>query len=255
MIDSHAHIYDRAYDGSGGAHSIIESMARDGLEYIVCIGCDMPSSEASAALAKDNARVYAAVGVHPYDADTVTSQNLQRLRELSISRKVVAVGEIGLDYHYDGADRAAQLAALCAQYDLARELRLPQVYHVRDGFGDFCEFVKTREFPQSAVMHCFSGSAELAEMFVKRGMYVSFSGTVTYKNAANLRRAAQSVPLDRLLAETDSPYLSPEPFRGKLNYPKNVAAVCDVLAEIKGVTPERMRDITAQNAKAVFGIS
>ncbi|MCH5166100.1 MAG: TatD family hydrolase [Clostridiales bacterium] len=254
LIDSHAHIYDEEFDGLGGADAIISAMKADNLEYIVCVGCDIPSSRTCVELAEANEKIYATVGVHPYDADTVTEENIGVLRNLASSGKVIAIGEIGLDFHRPNSDRIGQMKAMIAQYDLARELCLPMVYHMRDGFGEFYEFAKTRDFPQGAVLHCFSGSAEIAEYYVKKGFYISFSGTVTYKNAVNLERAAAVVPLDRLLVETDSPYLTPEPLRGQINFPKNVALVAKRLSEIKGLSIGEMEKITAQNTKAVFGI-
>lgn len=255
LIDSHAHIYDEEFLSEGGAQTIIDGMQGDNLEYIVCVGCDVPTSKTCVELAEANARIYATVGIHPYDASTATPENLSVLREMALnSTKVVAVGEFGLDFHRPDSDRDGQIKAMRAQYELARELCLPQIYHLRDGYGEFAEFAKTREFPQSGVIHCFSSSAEIAEFCVKKGFYVSFSGTVTYNNAVNLKRAALAVPLDRLLIETDSPYLTPEPKRGRKNYPKNVAYVCDTLAQIKGVTREQMEKITNENAKRVFNI-
>lgn len=253
LIDSHAHIYDEQYGGETDA--IIDGMSDDGLEYIVTVGCDMPSSRICAQLAKDNERILAAVGVHPYDADTVTPQSIEQLRDLALSEKVVAIGEIGLDFHRPGSDRQTQVRAMSAQYDLARELKLPIVFHIRDGFGEFYEFAKSREFPQSAVLHCFSGSAETAEYYANRGFYISFSGTLTYRNAVNLARAAAVVPEDRLLVETDSPYLTPSRKRGTINYPKYVGYVCDKLAEIRGTDRKSMEKITADNAKRLFGIA
>lgn len=256
LIDSHAHIYDEMFDPEGGAKSIISRMQSDGLEYIVCVGCDIPTSRTCVELASQNQSIYATVGVHPYDADTVTDQNLAVLRELALSnKKVVAVGEIGLDFHRPGSNRPLQISAMQAQYELAKELDLPTVYHIRDGFGEFVEFAKTRDFPKGAVLHCFSGSAETAEFFIKKGFYISFSGTVTYDNAVNLRRAAEVVPLDRLLVETDSPYLTPSPLRGVINHPSNVRIVANTLAKIKGVPYEHIERATAQNAKEVFGIN
>lgn len=254
MIDSHAHIYDEELLPTGGADAVINSMQADGLEYIVCVGCDMPSSHTCVSLAENNERIYATVGVHPYDADTVTDGNLDILRKLAGNKKVVAIGEIGLDLHRPNSDKPLQTEAMIKQYDLARELALPMVYHIRDAFGEFYEFSKTRDFPQGAVLHCFSGSAEIAEYYVKKGFYISFSGTLTYKNAVNLARAASAVPLDRLLVETDSPYLTPEPVRGGLNYPKNVAHVARRLAEIKGVDFAEIERFTADNTKRIFGI-
>lgn len=254
LIDSHAHIYDEEYASEGGAQPIIAAMESDNLEYIVCVGCDVPTSETCVRLAEANARIYATVGVHPYDASTVTPQSIGVLRKLAESRKVVAIGEIGLDFHRPDSDRPTQIQAMIDQYELARELDLPMVYHIRDGFGEFYEFAKNREFPRGAVLHCFSGSAETAEYYVKKGFYISFSGTLTYANAVNLRHAAAVVPTERLLVETDSPYLTPDPLRGHKNYPKNVALVTMRLAEIKGVSAEFMENATAQNAKNIFGI-
>lgn len=252
LIDSHAHIYDEQY-GEGGADKIISTMDEDGLEYIVCVGCDMPSSQTCVDLANSNSRIYATVGVHPYDADTVTDDNIEKLRVMALGcAKVLAIGEIGLDFHRDGSDRQLQLAAMEKQYDLARELKLPIVFHQRDSYGEFVEFSKTRDYPDGAIMHCFSSSKEIAEYCVKKNFYISFSGTVTYNNAVNLVRAAEAVPLDRLLVETDSPYLTPMPKRYGLNYPKNVALVAKRLAEIKGVPYEQMVRITNENAKRAF---
>lgn len=256
LIDSHAHIYDEMFDATGGADKIISDMERDGLEYIVCVGCDVSTSRTCAELAQKNERIYATVGVHPYDADTVTPDSMSVLRSLAVgNKKVVAVGEIGLDLHRPGSDRALQIKAMEMQYELARELKLPTVYHIRDGFGEFYEFAEKRDFPHGAVLHCFSGSAETAEYYVKKNFYISFSGTVTYKNAVNLARAAAAVPIDRLLVETDSPYLTPEPIRWQTNFPKNVAYVADKLAEIKGVSKDKIAAATAENTKRVFGIS
>lgn len=253
LIDSHAHIYDEMF-GEDGAQKIISSMDSDGLEYIVSVGCDMPSSKTCVDLAKENARVFATVGVHPYDADTVTEGNIEVLRRLAQCDKVVAIGEIGLDFHREGSDKPTQLRAMEMQYDLARELGLPIVFHQRDSYGEFVEFSKTRDYPDGAILHCFSSSKEIAEYFLNKNFYISFSGTVTYKNAVNLVRAAEFVPLDRLLVETDSPYLTPMPQRYGTNYPKNVALVAKRLAEIKGVSYEEIVRITNENAKRVFGI-
>ncbi len=255
LIDSHSHIYDEEFEPVGGAQAIVDSMSADGLGYLLAVGCDVPSSRQCVELAQKYVKVYATVGVHPYDADTVTPENISVLRALAGRTKVVAAGEIGLDYHRPNSDRTGQLAAMSAQYDLARELELPMIFHMRDSYGDFTEFCKTREFPNGAVLHCFSSSAEVAEHFVKKGFYISFSGTVTYKNAVNLWRAAEAVPTDRLLIETDSPYLTPEPIRHGINYPKNVAYVRDKLAELRRVSPEEIEIATAQNAMKVFGIN
>lgn len=255
LIDSHAHIYDEQF-GPDGAQKIISSMDGDGLEYIVCVGCDLPSSEVCADLAKQNKRVYATVGVHPYDADTVTFQAIDKLRDLAQScHKVVAIGEIGLDFHHKGSDKQLQLKAMQMQYDLARELKLPIVFHQRESYGEFVEFSKTRDYPDGAIMHCFSSSKEIAEYFLTKNFFISFSGTVTYRNAVGILRAAEIVPLDRLLIETDSPYLTPSSQKQYgINYPKNVRYVAQKLAEIKGLSYEEIVRVTNENAKRAFNI-
>lgn len=255
LIDSHAHIYDETFAPLGGAAPIIKSMAADGLEYIICVGCDVPTSRECVRLARENERIYATVGIHPYDAATATPENLDVLAELSREEKVVAVGEFGLDFHREGSDREGQIKAMTAQYELARELRLPIILHLRDGYGEFCDFMRNRDLPYGGVIHCFSSSAEVAEILLKKGFHISFSGTVTYRNAVNLARAAAAVPLDRLLIETDSPYLAPARKLGEINFPRNVAYVRDKLAEIKGVSPEAIERATAENAKRVFGLN
>lgn len=250
LIDSHAHIYDEKY-GDGG-EAIIADMQKDGLEAIVCVGCDEQSSERCAELAENNANIYATVGVHPYYPETATPALMDKFAELAKRDKVVAIGEFGFDYHHDTYDKAAQMNAVVAQYVLARAVELPMIFHVREGAGDFYEFAKDRTFPQSGVMHCFSGSVETAEFCLKKGLYISFAGKITYRNAKNLAEVAKRVPLDRLLIETDSPYLPPATELGGLNYPKHVALVRDRIAELRGVSPEEIEQATNENAKRLF---
>lgn len=251
LIDSHAHIYDEQY-GENGALSIVNSMGSDGLEAIVTVGCDPESSVKCAELAESNERIFAAVGVHPYYPQTVTSRTIGVLRDLAACEKTVAIGEFGFDYHRDDFDKAAQNAAVVMQYDLARELRLPMVFHIRDGWGDFYEFSKNRDFPESGVMHCFSGSKESAEYCLAKGLYISFGGKLTYRNSKRLAEVAAAVPLDRVLIETDAPYLAPSKVFGQINYPKYVAYVRDKLAEIKGVSAQEIERATTENAKRLF---
>lgn len=250
LIDSHAHITDEQY-GDGGK-GIIASMTADNLAAIVCVGCDEASTLASIAVAHTDPRIFASVGVHPYYPETVNDALLDKFKELASDEKVVAVGEFGLDYHHDEYDREAQIRAMNAQYDLARELKLPMIFHVREATGDFTEFLRSREFPQSGVMHCFSGSVETAEICLKKGLYLSFGGKLTYKNSKHLQDAARFAPLDRILIETDAPYLSPAQVLGEINYPKNVAYVRDKLAELKGISIEEAEEKTAQNTKRLF---
>lgn len=250
LIDSHAHIYDEQY-GDGGK-SIIEHMNTDGLAAIVCVGCDEESSDVCVSLAKNNENIYASVGVHPYYPEQATDALMDKFRGLCKCDKVVAVGEFGLDYHHDVYDRNAQIEAMEKQYDLARELRLPMIFHVREATGDFVEFLRKREFPESGVMHCFSGSVETADICLKKNLYISFGGKLTYNNSRVLCEVAKHVPLDRMLVETDAPYLSPSQRLGQINYPKNVSFVRDKIAELRGMEKEEVERITAENTKRLF---
>lgn len=252
LIDTHAHITDEAY-GDGGA-KIAADMKNDGISAIVCVGCDLESSIAAVEASEKFSGVYASVGVHPYYPETVTDELLKKFLELAKHKKVVAVGEIGLDYHHDEYDRSAQIAALEAQYDLSVELKLPVIFHVREATGDFTEFLRRHEFPHSGVMHCFSGSVETAEICLKKGLYLAFGGKLTYKNSKNLHEVVRVTPSDRLLLETDAPYLSPAEKLGEINYPKYVAFVRDKAAELRGVSPKEIEDITSRNAKTLFNI-
>lgn len=250
LIDSHAHITDEKY-GDGGK-SIIASMRADNLAAIVCVGCDRQSTLDAIAVAHSDPRIFASVGVHPYYPETVTDELMTEFAALAADDKAVAVGEFGLDYHHDEYDRDAQIRAMHMQYELAKELALPMIFHVREATGDFTEFLKNRDFPQSGVMHCFSGSVETAEICLKKGLYISFGGKLTYQNSRNLHEVAKYAPLDRILVETDAPYLSPSHCIGETNYPKNVAFVRDKLAELRGVSPEEIERATADNAKRLF---
>ncbi len=250
LIDSHAHIYDEQY-GDGGK-SIIADMRKDGLSVIVCVGCDIDSSLTCVELANRNENIYASVGVHPYYPELVTDEAIEKFRLLAANDKVVAIGEFGLDYHHDDYDKKAQIAAMERQYDLSRELHLPMIFHVREATGDFVEFLRTREFPESGVMHCFSGSVETADICLKKNLYISFGGKLTYNNARNLCEVAKHVPLDRLIVETDAPYLTPSKFLGQINYPKNVALVRDKLCELRGMTAEEVERVTVENTKRLF---
>lgn len=253
LIDTHAHIYDEQY-GDGGK-AIIADMEADGLGAVITVGCDEQTSRICVELAENNKNVYATVGVHPYYPETVTDRCIASLRALAKSEKVVAVGEFGFDYHHDVFDKAAQMRAAVMQYELARELKLPVVFHVREAAGDFYAFSKDRAFPESGVMHCYSGSRETAEYCIKKGLYISFGGKLTYKNSKTMAEVAASVPIERILLETDAPYLTPSQKLGELNYPKYVAYVRDKLAELRGMTPEDVERVTADNARRLFGIT
>ena len=251
LFDSHAHLDDDKFNLD--RDEIIAALGKSGISYFVNIGAGLKSSESSVELANKYDFVYAAVGVHPYDAETVDDALIEKLKNMAENKKVVAIGESGLDYSYDEADKETQKQAFVRHIHLANELDLPIIVHNRDSHKDMMDILMEHK-PKNAIIHCYSGSGEMAKQLVKMGYYISFSGTVTFKNAKNLQEAAKIVPLDRLLIETDSPYLSPEPERGTRNNPAKVRFTAQKLAELKGVTFEELARITTENAKRVYKI-
>ncbi len=251
LFDSHAHLDDHKFDAD--RDEIIAALKKSGISYVVNIGADIESSENSVNLADKYDFVYAAVGVHPYDAEMADDALINKLKEMAKNKKVVAIGESGLDYHYEEADKEVQKNAFIKHIALANQLDLPVIVHNRDAHKDMMDILAEHK-PKNAIIHCYSGSAEMAKELVKMGYYISFSGTVTFKNATKVQQAAEVVPLDRLLIETDCPYLCPEPERGRRNDPTKIRFTAEKLAEIKGVTFEEMAKITMENAKRIYKI-
>lgn len=214
----------------------------------------MPSSELAVTLANKYGKVYAAVGVHPHDADTLDDEACQRLLELAKDGKVVGFGEIGLDYYYDLSEREVQKSAFAKQIELANQASLPVVLHVRDAYEDTRKILfDMRNYIQNGLLlHCYSGSSEYVKIFDKLGAYYAFGGAITFKNAKHNLESLAVVAKDRLLLETDCPYMTPVPFRGKTNEPKYVALVAQKAAEALGVSVEEIENITTQNAKRLF---
>lgn len=252
LVDAHAHLTDPRYNG---AADIIAAMPHDGLEKIVTVGFDLQSSIAGKELAEQNADVYFTCGVHPSDSKGLNDDCLQRLLELTRHPKCVAVGEIGLDYHYEDTDREMQAAALHRQLELVKECGLPVVFHVRDAYGDFDSIVRPqlKKLTGGAVLHCYSGSKEFAQQYVKHDFYFSFTGSITFKNNRTAAEVLPVIPRDRLLVETDCPYLTPEPHRGKLNYPAYVRHVAEKAAVLRGETFEDVCAYTTLNAYRFYG--
>ncbi len=242
---------DRRFDDD--RDGIMDELKSHGVGLLMNVGCDLPSSERSVALAERYPFVYAAVGSHPDDADHVDGRLLDRYRALAGHEKVRAIGEIGLDYHYEDVPRAQQIIAFEQQLELAEALKLPVIVHEREAHGDAMDIVR-RHPDVRGVFHCFSGSKELALWLVERGWYIGFTGVVTFKNARRAVEAVQALPLDRILIETDCPYMAPEPYRGRRNDSRYVPLVAAKIAEIRGLTPDEAGNITTKNAKRLFGI-
>lgn len=252
IFDTHAHLDDRAFDTDRAA--LLSQLPGLGLALVMNPGCSLASSRAAAALAENYDYVYAAVGSHPDAADEVTEDVLEQYRQLARQcPKVRAIGEIGLDYHYEDIPREVQQRAFRAQMALARELELPVIVHEREAHEDGMRIVE--EFPQvTGVFHCYSGSLEMAKVLIRRGWYIGFGGVLTFKNARKAVEAASQIPLDRLVLETDCPYMSPEPFRGRRNDPGRLHLVAERLAQLRSLSAEEIENITLENGKRLYRI-
>ena len=252
LFDTHAHMDDRAFDAD--REQLLESYPTQGIALLMNPGCSLQSSRNAVALAGKYDYVYAAVGSHPDAADEVNEEVIEEYRKLcKLHPEVKAIGEIGLDYHYEDIPREIQLKAFRAQMELARELDLPVIVHEREAHEDGMAVV--REFPEvKGVFHCYSGSAEMARQLVNLGWYIGFTGVLTFKNARKAIEVASSIPLERIVIETDCPYMSPEPFRGKRNDPGKIYRMAEKLAEIRGLSVEEIQAITAENGKKLYRI-
>ena len=251
FFDSHAHFDDDRFDGD--RDELISSLPSLGIGYVANIGADIDSSRSSVALAGKYPHIYATVGVHPHDAEGMSEDTITELIRLSSNPKVVAIGEIGLDYYYDNSPRDIQKYWFARQMELAKELDLPVVIHSRDATEDTIKICKDHPV-KTGVIHCFSGSVETAKIYLDMGYYISFAGPVTFKNATTLTEVAKIVPDDRILIETDSPYLAPVPHRGERNWSYYVKDVAEKLAFLRGVSVERIAELTTGNAKALYSI-
>ena len=252
LFDTHAHMDDRAFDADREA--LLTSLPAASIGLLMNPGCSLESSRNACKLAGQYDYIYAAVGSHPDAADEVTEEVLDEYRRLVRENpKVKAIGEIGLDYHYEDIPREIQRKAFRIQMELARELNLPAIVHEREAHEDGMKIVE--EFPEvTGVFHCYSGSAEMAKWLVKRGWYIGFTGVLTFKNARKALEVAASIPLDRIVLETDCPYMSPEPFRGKRNDPGNLYRMAEKLAELRGLSVAEIHTITMENGKRLYRI-
>ena len=252
LFDTHAHYDDERFDGDREA--LLAGMPEKNVGLIVNPGCDISSSRTAVALAESFDFVYAAVGIHPENCGDFEPGMIDRLRQMSKNPRVVAIGEIGLDYYWaENPPRELQQEVLRRQLRLAEELDLPVIIHDRDAHGDTLEIV--REFPRvRGVFHCFAGSAEMARELIKMGWMLSFNGAVTFKNAKKAPEVIAAVPLEKLMIETDAPYLTPVPHRGERNDSSYVRLVAEKIAQIKGLTPEEVEKATWENGRRFFGV-
>lgn len=253
LFDSHAHLDGERFDNDRDL--VINRAKANGIEYIMNPGADFESSVRAVELAQKYDMIYAAVGIHPHDASSLDDSLLMMIEALSKKPKVQAIGEIGLDFHYDYSPRDVQRKWFIEQLRLAKRLKMPVIIHDREANQEtFDTLRKEQAFETGVLMHCYSGSGELAKEYVKLGGYISIAGPVTYKNSRKLIEVVQAVPLERLMIETDSPYLTPEPFRGKRNESLYVKYVCEKIAQIKGISIEEVAEATTLNAKTYFKI-
>ena len=252
LFDTHAHMDDKAFDAD--REELLRALQEQGIALLMNPGCSLASSRAACDLAEKYDYIYAAVGSHPDAADEVNQETLEAYRMLCKQNpKVKAIGEIGLDYHYEDIPREIQLRAFRDQMALARELNLPVIVHEREAHEDGMAVV--REFPEvTGVFHCYSGSAEMARQLVKLGWYIGFTGVLTFKNARKALEVAQSIDLSRIVLETDCPYMSPEPFRGKRNDPGKLYRMAQVLGQLRGIPAEEAAGIALENGKRLYGI-
>ena len=250
-FDTHAHYDDRAFDAD--RETLLQSLGEGDVKLIIDPGCDAPSSRRALELAERFPFIYAAVGLHPEELDKYSPESFEEICSMARHPRCVAIGEIGLDYYWDAGHKEEQKALFRRQIELALELDKPVIVHDREAHGDCLEIV--RDYPGlRGVFHCYSGSAEMAKELLKLGWYLGFDGPVTYKNARKALEVLELCPMDRMLMETDSPYLSPVPMRGKRNDSSNLRYVSEKIAQVKGLSPEEAAAITLENGCRLFGI-
>lgn len=250
IFDSHAHYTDKAFNDD--RENMLGSLRESGICGVINCGADIESSVFSVDLANKYDYIYAACGIHPEEADKIPENHIEILKNLARNEKCVAIGEIGLDYYWRQDNKEKQKELFENQILLSKELDLPIIVHDREAHGDTLEILKKHK--PKGVLHCFSGSPETAEEILKLGMYIGLGGALTFKNARKAVEVAEILPSDRLLLETDCPYMAPVPFRGKRNYSGYIPYIAEKVAEIKGIDPQTVLDITSENAKKLFDL-
>lgn len=251
-FDTHAHLYDKAFDRD---RDEVLTRTLKAVSCVVIPSENYETSQKAVRLAETYGPVYGAVGIHPHETKYASEEILQKIGDLAQLPKVKAIGEIGLDYHFFYSDKETQQKWFARQIELARDLDLPFLIHDREAHGDTLSILKKHKNSRMrGIMHCFSGSVEIAEELMKLGFYISFAGPLVFPNSRRLKEAAREIPLDRLLIETDSPYLTPPPHRGERNEPANVIYVAEEIARLKGISVETVVEETRKNGLSIYGI-
>jgi TatD DNase family protein len=251
-IDSHAHLEMTEFDRD--REEVIARASAAGLTAIITVGTTIPDCEKAAEIARLHPQVYAAVGIHPHEVSEIDPGTYDTLRVLARQEKVVAIGEIGLDFFYDHSPREVQLRCFAEQLDLACELDLPVIVHDREAHAETLRILQQRKGRLRGVLHCFSGDEQMARECIALGLHLSVAGPITYKNADRLRAVAREIPAERLLIETDAPYLAPQPWRGKRNEPAYIVETARCLAEIRGMAAGELERLTEENTRRLFGL-
>lgn len=251
IIDTHCHLYDKKLQDN--RLEILSGLKNNNI-LAICSGDNIENSQKCIELANLNKNIYATVGFHPHEASSFDENSLEQLEEMTKKDKVIAIGEIGLDYYYDFSPREKQKEVLIKQIELANKLNLPCVFHVREATQDFLDIIKNAPFKIKGVVHSFSGSVEVAKFLTNYGLKLGVNGIITFKNANKIIDVVSQIDLKDLFIETDSPYLTPEPFRGRVNEPKYVELVAKKIAEIKKISVEEVISKTLKNAKELFNI-
>lgn len=252
FIDVHAHLDNVRYEED--LDTIVKNAKEKCVEKIITAGYDLNSSYVDVEIANSFENVFATVGVHPENVEGLEKNYLEKLETLLKNKKVVAIGEIGLDYHWRKDNQELQKKIFIEQIDLANKLDLPIVVHCRDAVGDTLQILKEHTPKRESLMHCYGGSVESAKEFIKLGFSFSFGGVVTFKNAKNVQEVVKNIPLEKIMLETDCPYMSPEPYRGKVNEPKNIPIIAEKIADIKNIKIDEVEKNTTKNAEKMFKI-
>ena len=254
LVDTHAHLDFPKFDQD--RQEVIQRAQSSDLKYIINVGADEESSQRSVKLAQQEEMIYAAVGVHPHDASKFSDTTYNQLQEWAAADKVVAIGETGLDYHYDNSPRQLQQEVFRRQIQLAKEVELPLIIHSREAKKDSLDILLDEgAYEVGGIIHCFGGDLEMAEAAIDMNFYIAVGGLLTFDNAHQLRRIIKQIPIEKLLVETDAPYLTPQPHRGKRNEPAYVKHVVDKLAHILPYSAEKIGEVTTANAKELLGIN